>query len=237
MKRILMICVAMVAIISMIACNRERGDTHHYVETEGFTLKVDGKRLSSQKEADAFPKDTMCDPDDTLRLHDDVTSVALCIEQLSNGWYGWSEPYHGKGDYVLSLEMIHRPNSDHEDNYSAVLILLRDWGYIDIDTIRWKELTIVRQGTKPHDYKCKTSSYSASTYEFDIPETLLSDTVEENITFGAWFDGWMDAAFATDDELFSFLASHGYDTVCTGTHTQIYPHAKSAYKDLFLGLL
>lgn len=237
MKRTLIICAATVVLISLIACNRERGDTHHYVETEGFTLKVDGKRLSSQKDADAFPKDTMCDPDDTLRLHDDVTSVALCIELLSRGWYRWSEPYNGKGDYVLSLEMIHRPSGDHEANYSAALAQLRDWGYIDIDTIHWKEVTIVRQGTKPQDYKGKTSSYSANTYEFDIPETLLSDTVEENITFGTWFEGWMDARFATSDELFSFLASHGYDTVRIGTHSQIYPHARSSYKNLFLGLL
>ena len=237
MKKIVMICAAMVVFISMIACNQERRDTHHYVETEEFTLKVDGKRLSSQKEVDAFPKDTMCNPDDTLRLHDNVTSVALCIEQLSNGWYSWSEPYHGKGNYVLSLEMIHRPNSDHEANYSAALAQLRDWGYIDIDTIHWKDITIVRQGTKPHDYKGKVSSYGSKPYNIDIPESLLSDTVEESTTLRTWLEGWMDAIFATDDELFSFLATHGYDIVCTGIHTQIYPHARNAYNDLFIGIL
>ena len=158
----MMILASMVALISMSACNRKRGDTHYYVETEEFTLKVDGKRLSSQKEADAFPKDTMCNPNDTLRLHDDVTSVALCIEILSTGWYRWSEPYHGKGDYVLSLEMIHHPNSDHEANYSAALAQLRDWDFINIDTIHWKDITVVRQGTMPHDYKGENfSSYSS----------------------------------------------------------------------------
>ena len=198
MKKIVMICAAMVVFISMIACNQERRDTHHYVETEEFTLKVDGKRLSSQKEVDAFPKDTMCNPDDTLRLHDNVTSVALCIEQLSNGWYSWSEPYHG---------------------------------------IHWKDITIVRQGTKPHDYKGKVSSYGSKPYNIDIPESLLSDTVEESTTLRTWLEGWMDAIFATDDELFSFLATHGYDIVCTGIHTQIYPHARNAYNDLFIGIL
>jgi len=237
MKKILALFVGPVIVVLMIACNRVRSDTHYYVETEGFTLKVDGKRLFSQKEADAFPKDTMCNPDDTLRLHDNVTSVALCIEQLSNGWYGWSEPYHGKGDYVLCLEMTHRPNSDHEANYSAALAQLRDWGYIDIDTIIWKDITVVRQGTKPHDYTGKISSYGSEPYNIDIPEILFDDNVEENTTFGEWLEVWLDARFATDDELFSFLDTHGYDTVCTGTRTQIYPHARRAYKDLFAGIL
>ena len=77
--------VELFALVSMASCNRERRETHHYVETEEFSLKVDGKRLFTQKEADAFPKDTMCNPDDTLRLHDEVTTVALCIEVLSTG--------------------------------------------------------------------------------------------------------------------------------------------------------
>lgn len=229
--------VELFALVSMASCNRERGETHHYVETEEFTLKVDGKRLFTQKEADAFPKDTMCNPDDTLRLHDEVTTVALCIEVLSTGWYSWSEPYHGKGDYVLSLEMIHRPNSDHEANYSAALAQLRDWGYINIDTIHWKNITVVRQGAGRHDYKGKVSSYGSIPYDIDVPETLLADTVEGNITLRAWIEGWMDDIFVTHDELFSFLAAHGYDTVCTDTHIQIYPHARSAYKDLFAGIL
>ena len=234
----MMICASMVTLISMSACIRKRGDTHYYVETEEFTLKVDGKRLSSQKEADAFPKDTMCNPNDTLRLHDDVTSVALCIEILSTGWYRWSEPYHGKGDYVLSLEMIHHPKSDHEANYSAALALLRDWGFINTDTIHWKDITVVRQETMPHDYRGENfSSYGSTPYNIYIPETLLADTVGGNTTLRTWIEDWMDAIFATDDELFSFLATHGYDTVSTGTHTQIYPHAKSAYKDLFAGIL
>ncbi len=237
MKKALALFVGPVIVVLMIACGRERGDTHHYVETEDYTLKVDGKRLSSQKEADAFPKDTMCYPNDTLRLHDDVTSVAFCIEDLSTDLYGWCEPYHSKGDYVLNLEMIHHPNSDHQANYSAALAQLRDWGYIDIDTIHWREITIVRQGTRLHDYKGKTTSLCCSPYDIYIPEVLLSDTVEKSTTFGMWYDGWRDARLHTDKELFSFLATHGYDTIYTGTNTQIYPHAKSKYKDLFAGIL
>ena len=234
MKKVLLACMALL----FTACIRENHATHHHVETDSYILTVDGKRLSSQEEADRFPKDTMMTSlGDTIRLHDEVTSVAQDIEMLASGWYRWTEPYHYKGSYVLSLELVHRPNSDHQANYSATLLQLKDWGYIDIDTINWQKITIVRRGKTPQDYTGETSSYSSTPYEIDIPQALLSDTVDGATTLGEWIDGWMDARFETNNELFSFLSSNGYDTVHTDTHTQIYPHASIAYQDKFLGLL
>ena len=94
----------------------------------------------------------------------------------------------------------------------------------------------MRSGTSLSDYK-DGSDYGSSTYNITIPKEIQADTVGENTTFGDWFDSWFDAVFATDEELFSFLATHGYDTIHTGTHTSVYPHARRAYGCKFRGLL
>ena len=50
---------------------------------------------------------------------------------------------------------------------------------------------------------------------------------------------WMESVLSTDNELLSFLVSHGYDTVRTSPQTiQIYPTAARRYKPVWLlGLL
>jgi len=88
-------------------------------------------------------------------LHDDVTSVANQIEWHSRDVCRYSEPGHFRGNYILELEIIHHPGSDHAANASAALANLRDWGYIEIDTTDWQKVIIVRKGTRPEDYTIK----------------------------------------------------------------------------------
>ena len=66
----------------------------------------------------------------------------------------------------------------------------------------------------------------------------MADSVGET-TLGEWLDGWMESILSTDNELFSFLASHGYDTVQTSPQSvQVYPSASRRYKPIWLlGLL
>ena len=116
-------------------------------------------------------------------------------------------------NYVLKLELIHHAESDYDSNCSAALAKLLDWGYIKIDTIRWHHLAVVRKGTAFGDYGEK-KSYGTKPYNIDIPKGLLADSVGET-TLGEWLDGWMESILSTDNELFSFLATHGYDTVQT----------------------
>lgn len=232
-KPLLMLCSAALLLTS---CFRVNQATHHHVETETYTLTVDGKRLASRQQADAFPQDTSFLYGDTVRMNDEVTDLAQRLQMLSEGWVTKDEPVLFKGNYVLSLELIHHPGSDHEANCTAALSQLRDWGYISIDTNHNTELTIVRSGASLSDYK-DGNNYGTSTYDITIPKEILSDSVEGNTTFGDWFNDWFDAVFATDEELFSFLATHGYDTIHTGSHTTIHPHARRAYNRKFMGVL
>lgn len=42
----------------------------------------------------------------------------------------------------------------------------------------------------------------------------------------------MDSFLSTDEELFQFLTTHGYDTINAGfSHRQIYPHATGSYEN------
>ena len=228
--RFLMILVATLA---FAGCQREMRPTHHRIVTDGYSLSVSGKRLFLGRQVAAVPKDTMQMFGDTVSLHDEVTSMAITLEYLSQGWYNSRERYLGKGYYVLNLELIHHLGSNHEQNFSDVLANLRDWGYINIDTIRWHYLTVVRMGTALADYGEKIS-YGTKPYNIDIPKELLADSVGET-TLGEWLGGWMESILSTDNELFSFLASHGYDTVQTSPQTvQVYPSASRRYKPIWL---
>lgn len=234
----LVLCFCAVAVLS--GCFRENRATHHRLVTDAFVLTVDGMRLSSQAEADRFPKDSVPTVfGDTALLHDDVTSVAYALQLMSEGVYGGPEACHYKGNYVLTLELVHCPGSQHTANYATALRQLKNWGYIDIDTIQRRHIALFRQGANPqHNAQGgeRMMGYSTSSLDLNVPQVLLADTVDGGATLGQWIDGWMESILGTDDELFSFLTGHGYDTVCTDTSTQIYPHARPAYNARFLGL-
>ena len=225
--------IVLAVVLLLAGCHREMRTTRHSIETDGYKLTVSGQRLLSKKQVAAVPRDTARWFGDTVRLNDDVTSVALRLEELSHGTYSYSERYHGKGNYVLRLELIHHAESNHDSNCSAALAQLRDWGYIKIDTIRWHHLAVVRKGTLLADYGEKMS-YGAKPYNIDIPKELMADSVGET-TLGEWLDGWMESILSTDNELFSFLSAHGYDTVQTSPKTvQVYPSATPRYKSVWL---
>lgn len=116
----------MALLVVFSACCRKYDKTYHHIETEGYTLTVSGHRIFNDKQLTAIAKDAIIKYGDTVRLHDDVTQVALCIEQLSQGFCNYSEQVHFRGDYILDLELIHQPGSDHAANASAVLANLRD---------------------------------------------------------------------------------------------------------------
>lgn len=229
LRVLLLFAVAM----ALVGCGRVRQKTYHHVETDGYTLTVSGQRLLTNEQVAAVPKDTAQMFGDTVLLHDEVTSMAIKLEWLSQGVYTTSERYLGKGYYLLNLELIHRPGSNYEQNFSDVLANLRDWGYIKIDTIRWHYLAVVRKGTALADYGEKMS-YGTMPYNMDVPKELLADSVGET-TLGEWLDGWMESILGTHNELFSFLRSHGYDTVQTSPQTlQVYPSAARRYKPIWL---
>ena len=225
--------IVLVAVLLLVGCYREMRTTRHSIETDSYKLTVSGQRLLTKKQVAAVPKDTTRWFGDTVRLNDDVTSVALRLEELACGTYSYSERYHGKGNYVLNLELIHHAKSNHDSNCSAALAKPRDWGYINIDTIRWHHLAVVRKGTFLADYGEKMS-YGAKPYNIDIPKELMADSVGKT-TLREWLDGWMESILSTDNELFAFLASYGYDTIQTSPQTiQIYPTATRRYKPIWL---
>lgn len=230
LKKILLICTILLVVLS--SCFRKHGRTHHHIETEGYTLTVNGQRIFRDRQLATIPKDTILTFGDTVTLHDDVTSVANQIEGLSQNLRSYSEPGHFKGDYILDLELIHHPGSDHAANASAVLANLRDWGYIDIDTTDWQKIIIVRKGTCLKDYTIKsTSSYDYSPYKMYVPDELESDNID-NVALDQWMFGLMDWPLSHPDELIQFLTTHGYDTINAGfSHRQIYPHASLSYKN------
>jgi len=230
MKKVLLICAILLVVLS--SCFRKSGKTHHHIKTEGYTLTVSGQRIFRDRQLAAIPKDTIRVFGDTVTLHDDVTSVALRLEQLSEGWCRYSEPGHYRGDYILDLELIHHPGSDHAANASAALSNLRDWGYIEIDTNDYEKIIVVRKGTCPEDYTIKkTCSYSYSPYEIYVPEELQSDSID-NVALDQWMFGLMDWPLSHPNELLQFLTTHGYDTINAGfSHRQIYPHASRSYKE------
>ena len=223
----------LVVTLAFASCQREMRSTHHCIVTDNYSLSVSGKRLFLGRQVAAVPKDTMQMFGDTVLLHEEVTSMAIALEDLSQGWYNSRERYLGKGYYVLNLELIHHLGSNHEQNFSDVLANLRDWGYISIDTIRRHHLAVVRKGTPLADYGEKMS-YGTKSYNIDLPKELLADSVGET-TLGEWLDGWMESILSTDNELFTFLATHGYDTVQTSPQSvQVYPSASRRYKPIWL---
>lgn len=228
MKKILLICAILLVVLS--SCFRKNDKTYHHIETEGYTLTVSGQRIFRDRQLAAIQKDTIMTFGDTVTMHDDVTWVALRIEQLSHGYCGYSEPGYFRGDYILNLELIHHPGSDHDANASAALANLRDWGYIDIDTTDYEKIIVVRKGTRPEDYTINgTCSYSYSPYEIYVPEELQSDSID-NVALDQWMFGLMDWPLSHPNELLQFLTTHGYDTINAGfSHRQIYPHATRSY--------
>lgn len=232
MKKLLLICAVLLVVLS--SCFRKSGKTHHHIETDGYTLTVSGQRIFRERQLAAIPKDTIRVFGDTVTLHDDVTSVALRIETMSRDLFWYTEPGLFRGDYILDLELIHHPGSDHAANASAALANLRDWGYIDIDTIDWQDVTVVRHGARPEDYSRPTHFYGSKPNNICVPDELLADSVND-ITLEQWMAGWMDDFLNTDEELFQYLTTHGYDTVHVGSpHRQIYPHSTLSYGNSML---
>ena len=179
-----------------------------------------------------IPIDTAWYFGDTVRIHEEVTALALRLEDLSKGLVNNTEPTFFKGYYVLSLELVNRPGSDHEANAGAALRNLHDWGYITIDTIPRQDVAVVRHSEQPED-NSPTVSYGTRNLDINIPKALLADSVG-NTTLGEWIEGWMDSRLATDNELFQMLSAHGYDTLHTAPPSVlVYPHAQRRYDTPF----
>ena len=229
MKKSLLVCAVLLVILA--SCFRKIDKTHHHIETDGYTLTVSGQRIFSDEQLAAIPKDTGSTFGDTVTLHNDVTWVALQMEMLSEDCYMYSDSVHFRGEYILDLELIHHPGSDHAANASAALANLHDWGYINIDTTDYEKIIVVRKGTRPEEYTINsTCSYSYSPYEIYVPEELHSDSID-NVALDQWMIGLMDWPLGHPNELFQFLTTHGYDTINAGfSHRQIYPYASRRYK-------
>lgn len=232
MKKILLVCAILIALFA--GCGRENGETYHSIEAEGYTLTVRGMRIMKESQVAEIPIDTAWYFGDTVRIHEEVTALALWLEDLSEGVISYREPTFFKGYYVLSLVLVNRPGSDHEANAGAALRNLCDWGYITIDSIPWQDVTVVRHGERP-EASGPTTSYGTRGLDINIPKALLADSVG-NTTLGEWMEGWMDSRMATDNELFQMLATHGYDTLHTAPpRVLVYPHAQRRYdKHFFL---
>ena len=228
MRKLLAFSLATAIVLLLSACFgafREKKDTDHYVDTDQYTLSVKGHRIANDEQISEVIIQV---DDDTVRLYDDVATVAQQLDHLTIGFYQTSDLTIERGDYVLRLELINKPGSNHADNAKAALKHLRDWGYIKIDTSLFQNVTVVRQGSSPADYNSKYD-YGVTNYDIAIPQVLLKDSVD-GTTLGEWMDGWMDARFETDNHLFHFLSTHGYDTVHTAPlDTQFYPTAQRKY--------
>lgn len=232
MKKILLIYASLLVVLS--SCFRENGNTHHHIETDEYTLTVSGQRILEESQLADIHKDTIITFGDTVTLHDDVDWVAHQIEELSRGIHSYSEPDHFRGDYILNLELIHHPGSDHAANASAALANLCDWGYIDIDTTYWQDITVVRHGTRPEDYNPSRPEhcYGDKPYSIYIPDELMSDSIND-YTLEQWLQGWTNSnsLFSTNEKLFQFVTTHGYDTVHDGSpYRQIYSKATRRYR-------
>lgn len=89
MKKILLLGAILLVVLS--SCFRKNGKTHHHIETEGYTLTVNGQRIFRDRQLATIPKDTLREIGDTVTLHDDVTSVANQIEWLSRVLTNWRQ--------------------------------------------------------------------------------------------------------------------------------------------------
>lgn len=216
--------------LCVTSCRRFTITTSHTIDTKDYTLTVHGQRLRFDAQVAAFPVDTFQKFGDTVRLHNDVFWVAENLDNLSKGFCRFGDRYLDKGYYVLNLELIHKPGSNHETNARAALSNLCEWGYITIDTILSRNVTVVRKGTRD---TFDLTNYVIATLSYDIciSDEILTDSVE-GTTLVEWIEDWSDARFATDNELFKFLSKNGYDTILSPEiETMTYPRVRLAYKN------
>ena len=99
MKKILLGCTVLIVLLA--GCGRENGETHHSIEAEGYTLTVRGMRIMKESQIAEIPIDTAWYFGDTVRMHEEVTALALRLEDLSEGVISYREPTFFKGYYVL----------------------------------------------------------------------------------------------------------------------------------------
>ena len=223
-----MILLLMALIVT--SCRRFTITTDHTIDTKDYTLTVHGQRLRSDAQAASFPVDTFWKLSDTVRLHNDVGSVADNLDNLSNGFFRFGDRHLAKGSYVLSLELVHKPGSNHEANANAALSNLCDWGYITIDTIHWRNVTVVRKGTRD-TFNMKNYNIATQPYYVCIPDEILTDSVE-GTSLREWIEDWSDARFTPHYELFKFLSKNGYDTILSPkVETRRYPRVRLVYKN------
>lgn len=100
--------------LCVTSCRRFTITTSHTIDTKDYTLTVHGQRLRFDAQVAAFPVDTFQKFGDTVRLHNDVFWVAENLDNLSKGFCRFGDRYLDKGYYVLNLELIHKPGSNHE---------------------------------------------------------------------------------------------------------------------------
>ena len=218
--------VAILAILMLTACRGTDGNTQYSIETESYKLGAQGQWLANGSQSydvivDSFHRIN----DDTVRLLNDVATVAVNINNLSDG-IGCQPGAHylAKGSYELNLELVHKPGSDHAANFRAALGNLRDWGYITIDTILWKRVAIVRNGTIVID-SLNTYHFLCKPYNLCMSKELYDD----NASFGVWLSEWSNLSQRTPEELFNYLNKIGYDTIQQADYIQIEPKVCRPY--------
>lgn len=227
-KKLLISCfVISVAVLTSTACRTTIGDTQHHIETESYKLSISGRWLTNGSQSYDFPADFFYRThDDTMHLIDNVRGVASDIEYLSDGFGMPPTRYLPMGSYELTLELIHKPGSDHSANFKAVLGNLRDWGYITIDTILWKNIAIVSKGATFVD-SLNTHHVMIEPYCLSMSEELYNDTC----SFGAWLLRWDNSSRRTRKELFKELDRIGYDTIQQADHIVIETNVRPPYRN------
>ncbi len=219
-------------VLSIVSCRwfKENGDTHHSIETENYKLSVHGQRLTTDAQVKEYPVDTCFKEfNDTILLHNELCQVTRQIEELSCGNLSFMlNPNLAKGEYVLDLELIHKPGSNHKENASAALANLRDWGYITIDTIHWTNIFVERKGNSSTDGLSSEDDYCYSIASFNIyfsdaqlADSVGSATLEEHLENDHFF---------THKGIFNFLLKNGYDTIQRTGSTQVYSKVRQKYE-------
>ena len=227
--RITHIVLLLCAMAALGGCSRQWGRTHHEVDTDSYTLTVNGQRLMRDKEVAAFPSQSIYCEGDTVRLQGDATTVAQLLQDLAEGLYNTSEFLNFKGDYVLRLELIGRPGSDMSANAAAALKQLARWGYVDIDSNWHQPVALVHAG-QPFDTNDKQNLYSFGGYELVVARGMVDDSVGKG-TVEETIEGYMESVFGEPSELFDFFLSHGYDTLQTAPAYQlVVAHGSRPYR-------
>lgn len=222
-------CLAiLLAVLTLSACKKTMEDTQHSIETESYKLSVHGHRLRHQQSYN-FPTDSFHRTgNDTACLIDDVKGAAYRIDYLSDGIGIPGTSYLPKGSYELTLELVHKPGSDHAANFRAALGNLRDWGYITLRTAHWKRIAIVRKGTAFVD-SLNTHSVMFEPYSIDMSEELFNDTA----SFGEWLSKWYYPSRTTHERMFKDLDKIGYDTIQQGDFIVVDPIVRWRYRQTF----